>query len=134
MPQGEGWSEARPPATPRERDVGSAPGQDTEVGSPVSRLGGPAPQTATTTSVAHHQQSWEDLVLTSTLPRPNQLAGPLQIYRKVVPLSPFPLPLLSLQEPGPATEEAGELFPRQGEFDSNPGVYIMNHPKQEIFE
>ena len=86
-------------ADTRERDVGSAPGQDTKPESPVSRLGGSASQTATT-SVARHQQRREDLVLKLTLPLPNQPAGPSRIYKELVPLSPFPLPLLSLSNQG----------------------------------
>ena len=104
-PCGEGHATGRRlvrgPATAdtRERDVGSAPGQDTKPESPVSRLGGSASQTATT-SVVRHQQRREDLVLQLTLLLPNQPASPLRIYKEVVPLSPFPLPLLSLSNQG----------------------------------
>ena len=64
---------------------------------------------------------------------PQPAGGPIADLQESGSSVSLPTPASLSQEPGPATEEAGELFPRQGEFDSNPGVYIMNHPKQENF-
>ena len=133
QPQGRGRSETWPPMTPQERDLGSVPRQDTEVRKPDFRAWRLCFSNSIPCAWPHHQQSWEDLVLKSTLLLPSQRAGPSRIHRKAVLLSPFPLPLLSLRNQG-LTQEAGGFFPRHGEIDSNPGVYIMNHPKREIFE
>ena len=63
-------------------------------------------------SNSDHQQSWEDLVLTSTLRLPNQPPNqPAAHHGSTVSL---PTPASLSQESGPATEEAGELFHDKG--------------------
>ena len=60
----------------------------------------------------------------STLPRPNQPAGPLRIYRKVVPLSPFPLPLLSLRNQGLLLRKLGSCSQGKGNSTLTQGFIL----------
>ena len=62
---------------------------------------------------------------------PQPAGGPIADPQESGSAVSLPTPLLSLRNQG-LTQEAGEFFPRQGEIDSNPGVYIMNHPNREI--